>query len=221
MTITFYYPTNLTYWLNATYHDSMSIVAFLFLLFASKNLPEEINRKNILKIAAIIKITIVVVLRFTPHMGIFAFTSTEFIYYQVYLLFRYLLFSVGSLIALGTLFVAFGKQNRKYYGNYLLIAGILMEITYILNVIVNFIDVTVIMEDRYLNGIQSPDGKPFWYLKIAFYDIAMTIYVLAISLFIVHSRKHEDKFLFLCFLILIIRNIGGWPVSIIIKNVFT
>ncbi|GAH46085.1 unnamed protein product, partial [marine sediment metagenome] len=106
------------------------IIGNLFIIKSGKNQPEDVKFSKLLVIAGIINIIFEIMGYFIPVVtSIVFFYSTpnapEAQIFLSYYIFRSCLFGIPSIITYGVFFIIIGLQNRKKFGIYLLIVGIL------------------------------------------------------------------------------------------------
>lgn len=197
-----------------------NIIINLFIIKASKNQPEKVKNTNILLFAGSINVVFILFVPLVPEMILDNFSINEYQLYKLYSLVQSLLVPLSTLISSGLSFFVFGRVNRKYFDSYLLVSGMLMILSTMLNIVSLLLYDAFMFDLIFLNPDVNFQGSSIWIVRVVLSNLEMTTYGLSMILYFFHARLNKDKYIMRSILSMIFLSPGMYFVYYIIVNIF-
>jgi hypothetical protein len=162
----------------------------LFILRASRNLPEDVEKRRLLLSAAIINMTFSTLLLILPRMTVSSPTETERLILAGYTIFLGLISSLPSFITMGIFFFIFGKTNRERYNIFVMLAGILWIISQ--GFVVAFLSGNL-WSVISLFVYSPPEIMQLYLLTTILYLVVWIVILSGYILLMIHGIKNDDS----------------------------
>lgn len=195
------------------FHIFMTLFNSIFLLTAnsliikaSKEQPENRMKKGLLEFTGLINIIVLCMLWFLPSVFIQNYTYLEYQLFKTYKLFKSLILPITSFLTFGVLIMLYGHNNKL---KYLFIGAISLIFAFGANIINSILYFGIILDRTYILNIISPRADFIWIAFFICSNISTTSYIFGISLYIVHSVLNRDKFLVTGIILIILQQLGS------------